>query len=32
LYIYLFVKEQEHPYYLTRARVKVIEEIDFESV
>lgn len=29
LYLYVFSKLQENPYYITRARVKVFEEVEF---
>ena len=32
LYLYLFSKFQENPYFITRARVKVFEEVDFQQV
>ncbi len=32
LYIYLFIKLQEKPYYITRARVQINETVDFERV
>lgn len=32
LYIYMFVRLQDKPYYITRARVQVTEIIEFESV
>ena len=32
LYIYIFIKLEDSPFYITIARVKFIEEIDFERV
>jgi hypothetical protein len=32
LYIYLFIKLEEKPYYITRSRIKVWETIEFEQV
>lgn len=32
LYIYIFIKLEERPYYITRSRVKVWETVEFERV